>query len=82
MTDKTRVPDALQDLSETELRAVAEFVESLRHKTTAPRPGSPEAVLRAAGSWWMTPDETRQFLNEVEEIRHREDADRAVPPQY
>ncbi len=47
-----------------------------------PPPGSLAAVRRAVGTWWMSPDQTRRFLKDVMEMRHREDAERALPPEY
>ena len=82
MTDKTRVLEAVDGLSRQDLEQVIRFIDSLKSQRRQPPPGSVEAVLRAAGTWWMSPDETRQFLIAVEEMRHQEDAERAIPPQY
>jgi hypothetical protein len=36
-----------------------------------------EAVLRAAGSWWMMPEEARRFLAEIDKMCRAEDPRRA-----
>ena len=82
MTEKARVTDAVQQLSDGEIERVSQFIESLRKNRSCPPVGSVEAVRRAVGSWWMSPDETAHFLDELERMRHVKDADRAVPPQY
>lgn len=82
MTDKAKVLETLERLSDDQVREVAAFVDSLNQQDTVPRKGSIEAFMRAASGWWMTPDATERFLIDVEDMRQRENPQRAVPPQY
>lgn len=82
MPDKRKVLETVNGLSDGDAGKVMDFIESLKQPEATPKPGSVDAVLRAAGTWWMTPQETQRFLKEVEELRHNEDVGRAVPPQY
>ncbi len=79
MSSKSELVQAVKDLSDKEAEKVLGFIDAIKKERAEPRPGSPEAVLRAAGSWWMTADETRRFLIEIDEMRHAEDPHRAIP---
>ena len=82
MPDKRKVLETVNGLSDQDTDKVMGFIESLKRPEARPKPGSVDAVLRTAGTWWMTPQETERFLKEVEELRHNENTQRAVPPQY
>jgi len=82
MPDKRKVVETVNGLSDQDAGKVMDFIESLKQPEAEPKRGSVNAVLRTAGTWWMTPEETERLLKEVEELHHSEDARRAVPPQY
>jgi hypothetical protein len=82
MSATDKLLEAASDLSDDQLRDVLQFVERLKSRQREPKPGSVDAVLRAVGNWWLTPRETEQFLHETDELRHVEDPDRDLPPQY
>jgi hypothetical protein len=79
MSSKSDLAQAVENLSDKEAEKVLGFIDALKKERAEPRLGSAEAVLRAAGSWWMTSEETRRFLIEIDEMRHAEDPHRAIP---
>jgi hypothetical protein len=81
MPNRREVAAALMGLSDKDIEKVRDFIDSLKTRSPEPCAGSAEAVSRAVGAWWMTPEETRQFLRDIEVMRHREDAERALPSE-
>ncbi len=79
MSDLMKVAKELRGLSDEELREVLEFIAGLKRKRTEPKRGSVDAIMRAIGCWWMTPEETEQFLREVEEKRHMDNPKNDLP---
>ncbi len=82
MTAKAKVIEAVQNLSEDDLQRVVDFLDNLESDRRQPQPGSPRSLLRAAGSWWVAERETERFLNEVGAMRHSDDGEHALPPEY
>jgi hypothetical protein len=51
MSGKPALVQAVNELSESEADRVLGFIDTLKRERGRPRPGSAEAVLRAAESW-------------------------------
>jgi len=63
----------LQELPEDRLREVLNFVDVLRsHQLQQSNRGSPEAVLRHAGTWSFAPGELDCLLADIQEMREME----------
>jgi hypothetical protein len=82
MADRSSLIDAVGNLSADECDQVMSFIDKLRNERVAPRPGSVEAVLKTAGTWWMTREETEQFLSTIQEMRRVEDSRRGLPVEF
>lgn len=82
MSDVTKVVEEAQELTDEEVQQLLDFIAELKRKRREPKRGSVDAIMRAVGCWWMTPEETEQFLHEIEELRHMEDPERDIPPRF
>lgn len=82
MTTRAKLIQSLNGLSEAELERVLDFLNTLEPGEPRPQRGSAAAVLRAAGSWWMKPQDTTRFLQELCALRDADIGRHAIPPEY
>lgn len=67
MSDVTKVIDEVHKLSPQEVGKVLDFINEF--KSSAPKPGSVDAVMRSFGSWKMTDEEYEPFINDIADCR-------------
>ena len=76
MADTEKIA-SLEGLTDEEVREVLDHISRLRAARDFPR-GRAEAILPLAGSWWMAPSDTEQFLRDVVALRNLSNGDREV----
>jgi hypothetical protein len=76
MNDVAKVIDEVHKLSAEDVGKVLDFIDQL--KSTAPKPGSVDAVMQSFGSWKMTDDEYEQFMKDIADCRQVEALDYAI----
>ena len=65
--------DKIKEHPENNIREVMDFIEFLKSKKEKTKKGSPEVILKHAGSWRFEKGELDNILQDIQRLREIED---------